>query len=261
MTHASDKNRRCVFCRSDGPLSGEHVLPVWLDQAAKARGSKGWTSWGTTGAERRHKKLDGVVNRVCKSCNNGWMSQLEAASKPILLPMIFGESGVVMSAEQQTIVAAWAFKTMLTADYMGADRVVPSSAYGRFYDEQLRPISDAVVWIAAYRGDDYRLASTIYTAVDVMPSMHFEGGNLRIRIGSRTSVICTIEAGCLLLQISLGGLVVGPYGNLEGAFFDRIWPKQKKESLAWPTENRALDDVRRKQFALRFYGGERGAEF
>jgi hypothetical protein len=46
-----------------GPMSGEHLL-------------------GKTDA--RHVNLD----VVCEGCNNGWMSRLQTAVKPILIPLI-----------------------------------------------------------------------------------------------------------------------------------------------------------------------------
>jgi hypothetical protein len=33
-----------------------------------------------------------TIKRVCKSCNSGWMSRLQQAAKPILVPMLMGEA-------------------------------------------------------------------------------------------------------------------------------------------------------------------------
>lgn len=53
-----------------------------------------------------------VVRTVCASCNNGWMANLEATTKPLLQPMIRGNQAV-LTPEQQLQVATWASKTVV----------------------------------------------------------------------------------------------------------------------------------------------------
>ena len=43
---------------------------------------------------------------VCRGCNNGWMSQLESAVKPLLEPMILGHR-VQLNEAAQRILAEW----------------------------------------------------------------------------------------------------------------------------------------------------------
>lgn len=49
---------------------------------------------------------------ICKSCNEGWMSQLEARTKPLLIPLMGAETRVQeLSALEREQLARWALKT------------------------------------------------------------------------------------------------------------------------------------------------------
>jgi hypothetical protein len=49
--------------------------------------------------------LTQTVGDVCRQCNSGWLSELEAAVKPLLTPMIRGDRQT-LGPEDQRIVAA-----------------------------------------------------------------------------------------------------------------------------------------------------------
>lgn len=69
---------------------------------------------GTLVTQRKHHLTNFVAGRVCKRCNNGWMSQLEERAKPLLTLLIDGEREVVHLTEpERHIVATWAFKTAI----------------------------------------------------------------------------------------------------------------------------------------------------
>jgi hypothetical protein len=52
-----------------------------------------------------------VLGRVCRGCNNGWMSQLEAAAKPTLLELAAGRVSVSELSPGRRTFARWALKT------------------------------------------------------------------------------------------------------------------------------------------------------
>lgn len=57
------------------------------------------------------RAFDLRVRCVCATCNGGWMSNLETAARPILEPLIHGQTCQLDGPAQQ-VLAKWAFKTM-----------------------------------------------------------------------------------------------------------------------------------------------------
>jgi hypothetical protein len=54
--------------------------------------------------------INTTVRAFCKSCNNGWMSDLESKAKPILEPMLTG-TPKALGTSDQTLLATWVIKT------------------------------------------------------------------------------------------------------------------------------------------------------
>jgi hypothetical protein len=111
----------CVFCESGGAgiLSNEHVIPRWLlehlDIPKEDLLFQGVASSQTDDliqSPRIHSTFNFVQGHVCRRCNNGWMSRLEAVAKPLLVPLIDGQTRIEdLVATQSTIIGKWAAKT------------------------------------------------------------------------------------------------------------------------------------------------------
>src|SRR5579864_3557575 len=87
--------KQCVFCGTSlkGSRTREHVFPRWLLRERNLADVQiSPTHWRvedrTAASVRRHTLNNLVTSRVCGSCNNGWMSELEIAAQPILLPLM-----------------------------------------------------------------------------------------------------------------------------------------------------------------------------
>jgi hypothetical protein len=114
-------NNSCLFCARDGAgiLSNEHVIPRWLldhldlpesDQLFQGVSSSKTNELITS--PRIHSSFNFVQGHVCRECNNGWMSRLEALARPILVPLIDGESKIEnLSPTESAIIAKWTTKT------------------------------------------------------------------------------------------------------------------------------------------------------
>ncbi|MGH2922380.1 MAG: hypothetical protein ACRDKU_09965, partial [Gaiellaceae bacterium] len=85
----------------------ERITSVTHTQKSEGEELRTWTAG----------KLDMKVRRVCESCNNGWMSELEKAAQPVLLPLIEGKSKKLVPVEQE-VVAVWAIKTALMCEFL-----------------------------------------------------------------------------------------------------------------------------------------------
>ena len=114
-------NTSCLFCARSGSgiLSNEHVIPRWLldhldlpegDQLFQGVSSSKTNELITS--PRIHSSFNFVQGHVCQECNNGWMSRLEGLAKPLLVPLIDGQSNIEeLSASESAVIAKWTTKT------------------------------------------------------------------------------------------------------------------------------------------------------
>jgi len=115
--------KECVFCPETANLTGEHLWSAWI---GKALGPKRYTF---TRRERdghvrrwRGDELDAKAKVVCGTCNSGWMSDLETASRSFLNDMVLHCSPTVLQPDQIKLLAALAFKNTIIADHMHDNR-------------------------------------------------------------------------------------------------------------------------------------------
>jgi hypothetical protein len=112
-----DELRGCYFCKGK-PRSKEHILPDWLDRAMPA--------WNRSGISKHLHAEDGSVSHEsknfsrsvlrqkvkepCKTCNNGWMSQLEDGVKATLIRLLAAHPSIFTRSEV-SVLMRWAIKT------------------------------------------------------------------------------------------------------------------------------------------------------
>jgi hypothetical protein len=102
--------RACMFC-GGRPTTREHVYPRWIRDALPIASARYRTSDAEGNPLWEQRTFDIEAKVVCADCNTGWMSDLEAETKPLLAnPMMYG-SDLAMSATQQRTIALWAMKT------------------------------------------------------------------------------------------------------------------------------------------------------
>jgi hypothetical protein len=101
----------CIFC--DNPAGNrEHVWPRWI---LERKDLGAFRLKIANGPEKVLNNVELTVKTVCQSCNNGWMSSLEAEAMPILTEM-FEDKSVSLDQEQQQILARWLMKTAMVYD-------------------------------------------------------------------------------------------------------------------------------------------------
>ena len=119
---SGERVKRCIFCGQQNPSSNEDALPLWIQRAALARDptAEMFCEWGarTWRVRITDKKSNAIiVNRVCRPCNNGWMSALETQVEPFIEPAIFEERVVTWTRTQQRVIATWIAKAVVAARY------------------------------------------------------------------------------------------------------------------------------------------------
>lgn len=143
--------RTCIFC-GRGAKTREHAWPQWIlnefgsRNIEAQRGNLPVRAW-------RGPSASVTVKDVCGPCNQGWMSELERTTKPILLPLMQGRRATLGAVEQLTL-AAWLVKTCMVFECTRPDNE-------RFYSEEecryllqsaIPPPSVLGIWLGIYVG-------------------------------------------------------------------------------------------------------------
>lgn len=134
--------RQCIFCPNDAN-SKEHPWPQWLDSVVGPRLNSDFQfSSKTTGPGEipNVKKKSGSprtkrLQVVCTACNNGWMSWLQEAAKPLIIHLIHDED-VTLSLRDKTMLAAWMAMTTMVMEFDNVHRAI--SKRERFWLRSLR---------------------------------------------------------------------------------------------------------------------------
>lgn len=100
--------------------------------------------WPTTSMEQ-------VVRAVCRECNNGWMSDLEGAAMPFVLPMMHLEP-IKLDEAAQEAVAAWSVKTALMLSLTLPHRLIDKRFFSEFYESR-NPPGFGVVYLSSFAGE------------------------------------------------------------------------------------------------------------
>jgi hypothetical protein len=79
------------------------------------------------------------------------MSDLEQEVRPLLEPMLHGETRI-LDGERQVLLARWAFKTTVMLEFTHPQERAIQPADTSWLYEQREPPQNAMIWIASYRG-------------------------------------------------------------------------------------------------------------
>lgn len=152
--------RQCAFCGSTKRIEAEHVWPHWAAELFADEGTFAYyRQFVGVGYEPEapsawsQKPFELKVRAVCKSCNNGWMSDLETAAKDMLFGSAFSGHGRVLSRGGQRTLAGWALKTAMMAEHTNARsrRGIPGVEYEHLWEHR-EPSANVRIWLASYAG-------------------------------------------------------------------------------------------------------------
>jgi len=104
--------RQCLFC-GQRANSAEHLWPDWILKKVQIEEPFAHSIGGS--AVKFTANGDFTVKKVCKACNNGWMSHLEQQSIP-LIGCLLQDISSVLDPDQQTQLARWVTKTAMILD-------------------------------------------------------------------------------------------------------------------------------------------------
>jgi hypothetical protein len=195
--------------------------------------------------------MDQKTNVVCKPCNEGWMSDLEADARITLSGIIRDAAPVSLLPRGIASLSAFAFKCAVVANHMNPQDEPFFRPYMRHRFKDSRWIPDGVqMWVAAFQGE-YR-ASGIFNAYYAKPTIS--------PLNDLDLYVFTFAAGHLAFQVLA---LKWRHLHRAGDMFPIIAPEdywQKAAVQFWPTSgtpvcwppSQYLDDESVKAFQDRF---------
>jgi hypothetical protein len=230
-----DRGRTCIFC-GGGPLTGEHLLPDWLrevlpfeDLIVQLR------QIGRDESDRHEREKRPFREKtrfVCQRCNNGWMSALEAASRPVLERAIRNVP-CILTDRDQVIAATWAFKTCLVfqATQTPAGPMAPPLHF-LYVRRDRTPPPQAAIWI----GSHYRARHDPINSVYLQRPLTLAPPHDKLVEDRPFAYLCFLAIGGLSFVVVAHRQRNRVHITCEQPFadaLDQIWP-DPSGALRWP---------------------------
>jgi hypothetical protein len=197
---------RCIFCDQPG-LTKEHLWPDWLKHflPRKATDHYHTTGSGTMVGDKVFarepdlKRQTGDIRSrrlkvVCGPCNNGWMSRLQKAAKPKLVPLLRGNWSELSDGECKAI-SAWAvmFTTIIERLDLNTAAVTAAERMAFHRDQRLPP--NWMIWAGHCK--DWPPWDFYHRGWDVVAEPNTTSPSVAERCTSETT---TFKVGELLLH-------------------------------------------------------------
>lgn len=226
---------RAIFPR-DASTTHTHGTIVWPVAGSPPAGPV------TSAARKQGHSGSRKVRVVCDSCNNGWLSTaVEDVTRPILEPRIQGQGGSI-NPQEQRLLATWAAKTVMTAEYVKPGKPVVHQAERTSLKDNLSPPAGWYIWLTSYSGNQWRDLGIFQHAseleIPAVDNTAATGHNLELTfIGIGQLMFLVMNSSWQHIRDILEGM--GAPG------FNRIWPNPAA-TIQWPTA--ALTDVEAEYF-------------
>lgn len=183
-----------------------------------------------------------ILLPVCSSCNNGWMSGLESAVKPLLSRLIVAEPTTIGDVDAD-VLATWAMKTLVNAVFerhRRASALVPFEFRSHLREHGRPPPGVALV---VFRVDG--LDTKVRTRVKEVPIRKWGGRQVD------TAVVSTALIGRVAVQMASHLLPGTPHPTIPSLATAgmTLWPPEVRKvpagsaAFAWPPDAAVTGDA------------------
>jgi hypothetical protein len=166
---------RCIFCGKTG-VTKEHVWGKWLLKEFPhiPNATNDQTKIDLTGAriggpnqlhvvptvkKRQGHPLTRQVRVVCKTCNGGWMGELQSKARSSLVSLIKKPFASYVSASDQLNLVRWITMVAMTTEFTDVPSVsISAEDRAYFMKHRVPPVNSWAIWIGAYSGKDWAFA-------------------------------------------------------------------------------------------------------
>lgn len=182
-TPEGDK-RTCIFCGGGG-MTKEDYWPQWFQRLNERKWNKHAHMISRVDHEgdihikqslRPGDPTESKLGRVCGPCNNGWMSRLQSAAKPLIGELLQGKWRDLSRLEQCTL-AAWATMFAMVVEYLDPRTVAISQEQRTEFFRTGGPPENFKVWIGRlmpgtrHHGSFYHQALSVYLEGEPRPNV------------------------------------------------------------------------------------------
>jgi hypothetical protein len=168
--------RKCIFCGGI-PISKEHVWAEWMrpylpsgegSQSVKASNVLSGQVVSRKGPlDRKGDARSQKLKVACESCNNGWMSQLQSQTKPVLLPLLLRDHKTLGPAEQQTL-ATWLAMFVMVYEWSAPEYATATNYQRQQFKTSPMPPNEWAFWVAPFDALSTPALLTGFGAEDVL---------------------------------------------------------------------------------------------
>lgn len=196
------KNRTCLFCGNDD-LSKEHIFAQWLLKELGITNEDvsmmHTTAIGTEISKRKHSFSKLVNGLVCKECNNGWMSNLEATCQFHIINLMNLEkleTEMSFLESNSETIAKWAFKNVIMLNSaVNCRRLVPESHYHSLYKGYIpKGVTIDLAFVSNNQILEWRQSQMILAITDEIIPINFDKFN-------KNKYVITFQIKHLLIKV------------------------------------------------------------
>lgn len=147
------KRKTCIFCENT-ELSKEHFWSTWLHELIPdpTNNSRGYmiikSGIVINKGERPGHLKNKTIRKVCKICNNGWMSKLETSVIPILKQMLNGSC--VLQANEILSLSRWILLKVIIAEHDRENKVVTARKNREEFKTSLQIPENFSIWAGKF---------------------------------------------------------------------------------------------------------------
>jgi hypothetical protein len=227
----------CAFCGYEGTnFDPEHWAPQWLSRALIPRLGSGVVHNLPDLPSWEAKLFEIVLPHVCKTCNGGWLSDLESRAKPHVFPFILGNTPDPPSERGMRLLASWCYLKTISLE-LGRNPEQRSthdwSVYRSFKESGVPPHPNCSLALG-YR--EIKETNPVFLWWRSQGGVNFRTG--QPGIGPIDGYHTTVLIGHLVIDVFGTGLPV----NLDvehGDGFHVLWPlAHTGGTFHWPPEKR-----------------------
>jgi hypothetical protein len=250
-TTMSKPQGKCIFCGGHD-LTKEHIWAKWLNPYLPKYIVNHTISFETIFPDRLVHETQlrsgsvqsGRLRRVCRSCNTGWMSNLQEETKPILLPLILGQNSN-LHRKAQSILSSWIAMFAMVAEFLDKTetRVAISPEDRLFLKTNLTAPPNMKIWIGYYERDKWP-GVWFHATFPISDQSHVPRRSL-LGVDFPNTQTTTIVIGKLYIHVlssDIAGIVRKQefVGN-ERKLLYRIHAYRRLSPLTWPPPRRMSD--------------------
>lgn len=231
-------SKACIYCGRSA-VTQEHVLPQWVKRVI------GPTATSRSSVSDKHGKNGETVFRTvrfaqgslfskrpriaCRTCNGGWMAEMEGRTKPILLPLVTSTQPSDLLLADVTQLAAWAAKTAINFEYVDHPTIV-SVEQGRRTEmmSTLLPPGGTSVWLGRTMGRVEVWAARSSWDMQTGPL----DPDAPIDSGKRNAQIVGLGLGHVFILVLMSAVDLGAAARATHPGLTRIWPDPARST--WP---------------------------